>query len=115
MAQWWSHEANGTILFYKLQEHLYTYYKTWTEHQQSKCTLIASEIQQQPNTRRITLKHHIATVLGAASRQNPGVQNNSSTFTAPAVLQHIETVQQPVDNSSMQDIQMTISQSLPST
>ena len=79
----------------------------------SGTSTIASEIQRQPNTRRIRSKHHIATVLGAASRQNPGVQNDTGIFTAPAALEHTGTMQQPVDTSSMEDIQMTTPQNFP--
>ena len=109
MAQWWSHEANGTTIFYKLREHLSIYYKTWTEHQQSKRILIASEAQRQPNTHRIKSKHHIATVLGVASRQNPGVQNDMS----PVILEHAETVGQVADTQSVENVQMTNPQNVP--
>jgi hypothetical protein len=74
MCQWWSSQANGKTIFYKLREHLSTYYKTWIEHHQGIRTLIASENQRQAHTHRIRSKHHSATVLQAASQQHPGVQ-----------------------------------------
>ena len=86
MAQWWSHEANGSTIFYKLREHLSTYYKTWKECQQGIRTLIGSEVQRQPNTRRIRSKNHSATVLPAASRQHPNFEADSGTASMNATV-----------------------------
>lgn len=78
MAQWWSSAADGTSIFYKLKEHLATYYRTWMEHQLANRSLVGSERQRQPNTKQIMSLNHAATVLAAASRQYPGLQDNST-------------------------------------
>jgi hypothetical protein len=48
MAWWWSKKPNGKTIFYKLQEHLAIYYKTWNECCQEKQTILASQSQRQP-------------------------------------------------------------------
>ncbi len=73
MAQWWSSVADGTSIVYKLKEHLATHYRSWMEHQQANRSLVGSEKQRQPNTKRIRSNNHTATVLAAAVRQYPGL------------------------------------------
>ena len=43
------------------------------EHQQANRSLVGSEKQRQPNTKRIRSNNHTATVLAAAVRQYPGL------------------------------------------
>ena len=40
MVQWWSKKADGKTIFYKLQEHLAAYHKTWSQHRQEKQTML---------------------------------------------------------------------------
>ena len=109
MSQWWSHKANGTTIFYKLREHLSTYYKTWTEHQHRLLSLVGSEKQRLPNTHRIKSTKHSATVLGAASRQHPGVQADEGPLITLSNVESIEAEEYSPDFGNMEGVQATSS------
>ena len=42
MATWWSSKANGKTIFYKLREHLATYYKIWSDKRKQNEAMVAS-------------------------------------------------------------------------
>ena len=73
MAAWWSGQADGKTIFYKLPEHLSTYHKKWLERRNISQSMVASEPMRQPNTRRIRSRLHIAQVLNPATQAHPGV------------------------------------------
>ena len=53
MAGWWSEKANGKTIFYKLTEHLATYYKLWSDWRQENQTMVISRPQREPHEKRI--------------------------------------------------------------
>jgi len=110
MAQWWSHEANGRTIFYKLREHLATHYKTWKEHQQGVQSSVATEKQCLPNTNRIRSKNHSAVVLPAASRQHPGVRVAAETAATFSTSNEgdMEVDEYTPDVVQMEDVQVTV-------
>lgn len=72
MAGWWSSQANGVTIFYKMQEHLEKHYKSWLEHKKEKENLVNSQQLRAANEKRITAPTHIAKVLEpAALMQTP--------------------------------------------
>jgi hypothetical protein len=73
MAAWWSSKADGKTIFYKLREHLATYYKTWSETQKQTESMVASLPQWEKNETRIRFIGHISHVLPAALHNQPGV------------------------------------------
>ena len=102
MAQWWSSKANGTTIFYKLREHLTTQYTKWTDQQHGIRSLIASEKQRAPNTKRIRSKHHSASVLAAASRLQPGVPADARA--SPVQIRELQNIPEAMQ---MEDVQPT--------
>jgi hypothetical protein len=56
MAAWWTSQADGITIFYKLREHLANYYKLWTERNEGRRTLAASETERQQNTQKAPIK-----------------------------------------------------------
>ena len=81
MAAWWSSQAHRQNVFYKLPEHLSTYYKKWMEKRKEMQSMVASELQRKKNERRIHSTQHIAQVLQPAPREQPGIifHNNASS------------------------------------
>jgi hypothetical protein len=73
MAAWWSSKADGKTIFYKLREHLATYYKTWSETRKQTESMVASLPQREKNETRIRSIGHISHVLPAAPHNQPGV------------------------------------------
>ena len=73
MASWWSAKTNGKTIFYKLPEYLSGHYKKWLAKRQEKETLVASEIQRRPHQTHIRAEGHVAEVLRAANRRQPGI------------------------------------------
>ena len=65
MAYWWSSHADGKAIFYKLPEHLSTYYNKFSERRQTRQTMIESQPQRQRNQIRIQSHNHHAKVLPA--------------------------------------------------
>jgi hypothetical protein len=65
MAYWWSSHANGETIFYKLPEHLSTYYTKFSERRMTQQTMVASQPQRQHNQTRIQSHGHHAKVLPA--------------------------------------------------
>ena len=63
MAYWWSAHADGKTVFYKLPEHLSTYYTKFSEKRQTRQTMIESQPQCQHNQIRIRSHNHHANVL----------------------------------------------------
>jgi hypothetical protein len=104
MSRWWSKEADGKKIFYKLKEHLSTYYKTWTDSQQGRISMIATEKQRELNTRRIKSKSHTVTVLPAASRLHPGIQDSGSVSRS---FEEMEVEQYESEVMPMEDVQST--------
>ena len=104
MAQWWSSKANETTILYKLREHLTTHYTKWTDQQHRMRSLIASEKQREPNTKRIRSKYHSATVLAAASRLQPGVPAEARANPVLQITEH----QNIADTMPMEDVQITV-------
>ncbi|KAJ7017554.1 hypothetical protein C8F04DRAFT_979056 [Mycena alexandri] len=77
MAVWWSSQANGKTVFYKLKEHLESHHKVWEGLRKGQESLAESREQRQPHRKRIRAKTHVSHVLPAATRDNPGVVPNS--------------------------------------
>jgi hypothetical protein len=75
MATWWSAQADGKTIFYKLREHLANYYKIWSETRKATESMVASLPQRQKNHNRLHSAGHIAHVLPAAPHDQPGVTN----------------------------------------
>jgi len=78
MATWWSSKANGKTIFYKLREHLATYYKIWLDKRKQNEAMVASLPVRKKNDSRIRLVGHIAHVLPAALHNQPGVSVTSA-------------------------------------
>ena len=97
MACWWSSQANGNTIFYKLREHLATYYKTWTEHQQEKQTMVASQSIRQANERRVRSTAYVSKVLPPALPDRPGQSiGNQGTTAISETFEH-HGIQSEVD------------------
>ncbi|KAJ7268545.1 hypothetical protein C8J57DRAFT_1228242 [Mycena rebaudengoi] len=73
MATWWSTQADGKKIFYKLKEHLKSHHKVWEGLRRSQDSLLSSREQRRPSRRRIQAATHVSHVLPAAARDNPGV------------------------------------------
>ncbi|KAJ7214757.1 hypothetical protein C8J57DRAFT_1483194 [Mycena rebaudengoi] len=73
MATWWSTQADGKKIFYKLKEHLESHHKVWEGLRRSQDSLLSSREQRRPSRRRIQAATHVSHVLPAAARDNPGV------------------------------------------
>ena len=58
MAYWWSARADGKAVFYKMPEHLSTYYTKFSERRQTKQTMIESQPQCQPECNQIRTQSH---------------------------------------------------------
>ncbi|KAJ7174303.1 hypothetical protein C8R46DRAFT_88386 [Mycena filopes] len=67
MAAWWSSQANGKTIFYKLPEHLTTQYKAWQVRQVQRETMVATRSMRRPNEQRIRSSTHVSQVLPALS------------------------------------------------
>jgi hypothetical protein len=78
MATWWSSKANGKTIFYKLREHLTTYYKIWSDKRKQNEAMVASLPVRKKNDSRIRSVGHIAHVLPAALHNQPGVSVTSA-------------------------------------
>ena len=68
MAQWWSSKADGKNIFYKLFEHLTTYDKSWSDHQQENQTLVISKPQHEAHEKIIWSSAYVSHVLPPAKR-----------------------------------------------
>ncbi|KAJ7291952.1 hypothetical protein C8J57DRAFT_1458569 [Mycena rebaudengoi] len=73
MATWWSTQADGKKIFYKLKEDLESHHKVWEGLRRSQDSLLSSREQRRPNRSRIRATTHVSHVLPAAARDNPGV------------------------------------------
>ena len=73
MARWWSSQANGKTIFYKVREHLSNYYKTWLQACKATESTVASLSQRRKNYNRIHSAGHHSHVLPAAPCSCPGV------------------------------------------
>jgi len=89
-ATWWSSQANGKNIFYKLPEHLSAHHKQWVESRNKSQALIASEPQRLQHTQCLRSVHHTATVLPPAGRLQPGVMHDIAQINLPAnqTMQH---------------------------
>ena len=85
MAAWWSLQANGRSIFYKLPEYLAAYHKTWLNHKHASHTMIASREQRRPNETRICGKRHIAQVLDPAPQSHPALSYQNSSIEAASL------------------------------
>ena len=93
MARWWSTKADGKNIFYKLSEHLSTYFKIWSERRQENQTMIISKPQREAHEKRIRSSNYVAHVLPPAKRYQPGTLDNSERMMIDALIpQHIATV-----------------------
>lgn len=92
MVKWWSKQAQGTHnkIFYKLREHLASYWNVWMSYQYTRSSLISSSSLRKPNESRVHSTDYVSYVLPAASRTHPGVR---VTPTQP----------QPIDDVVMTD------------
>ena len=70
MLKHWSTEANGTNIFYKLKEHLITYYKKWNEFRMTNQTMIQSRNAQQPYQQHVQSENYVAQVLEPSHHRN---------------------------------------------
>ena len=77
MARWWSSKADGKHIFYKLSEHLSTYYKIWSDQRQETQSMIISKPQRQVHEKRIRSSTYVSHVLPPAKRHQPGISDNS--------------------------------------
>ena len=84
LATWWSSQANGINIFYKLPEHLSAHHKQWVESRNKSQALIASEQQRLQHTQHLRSAHHIATLLPPAGRLQPGVMQDLAQINLPA-------------------------------
>jgi len=89
-ATWWSSQANGKNIFYKLPEHLSAHHKQWVESRNKSQALIASEPQRLQHTQHLCSAHHTATVLPPAGHLQPGVMQDIAQINLPAnqTMQH---------------------------
>lgn len=99
MAAWWSTQANGKTIFYKLREHLANYYKIWTDNRKAKESMVASLPVRQRNHNRLHSTGHIAHVLPAAPRNQPGilasgsdVEIDTASTNVPAPMENLTSV-----------------------
>jgi hypothetical protein len=83
-ATWWSSQANGKNIFYKLPEHLSAHHKQWVESRNKSQALIASEPQRLQHTQHLRSAHHTATVLPPAGHLQPGVMQDIAQINLPA-------------------------------
>jgi hypothetical protein len=83
-ATWWSSQANGINIFYKLPEHLSAHHKQWVESRNKSQALISSEPQRLQHMQRLRSAHHTATVLPPAGRLQPGVMQDLAQTSLPA-------------------------------
>ena len=60
MAKWWSEKAKGKTIFYKLSEHLSTYYKSWSERQQENQTMVISKSHRESHEKRIQSSTYVS-------------------------------------------------------
>jgi len=102
---------DGKIIFYKLQEHLATYYKTWSEHCQEMQTMLASQPQRQPHEKRIWSTNYVSHVLPPAKWHQPGISNNQiETILLAAeeivVAQNVSLVEGTETTFVIQDVAM---------
>ena len=101
MAAWWSSQADGKTIFYKLREHLVTHYKIWLETRKQNESMVASLPQRKKNNRTLQSAGHISHVLPAAPYNQPGVLVTSSL---PDVEPDMEmAVEMGVDNVNNHD------------
>ena len=80
MAQWWSGKADGKHIFYKLSEHLSTYYKVWSDQRQETQSMIISKPQRAVHKKRIRSSAYVSHVLPPAKRHQPGISDNSESM-----------------------------------
>ncbi|THU77319.1 hypothetical protein K435DRAFT_878010 [Dendrothele bispora CBS 962.96] len=76
MTSWWTSQADGRKIFYKLFEHFETYYKTYKEYNNTKQSLVASQQQRKPHEDRIKSTLYVSQTLDAATRLHPGILND---------------------------------------
>ncbi|KAF9067395.1 hypothetical protein BDP27DRAFT_1422954 [Rhodocollybia butyracea] len=83
MVLWWSEQAKGAEnkIFYKLREHLASYWNIWKDHQYTKTTMLASITQRRANETWVHSSEYIAKVLPAALPSQPGVLISSDQVT----------------------------------
>ncbi|KAG0706444.1 hypothetical protein DFH29DRAFT_1066800 [Suillus ampliporus] len=97
LAQEWQRHANGTSIFYKLPEHLKSYFKTWNEHQnehnlveQNKSTY--DELQKllaiPVGMPEITLAQHKTVADQIVSGAQPAASDEPSDWQIGVILGH---------------------------
>lgn len=94
LAAWWSSQADGKTIFYKLPEQLSTHHKQWLNRRNQSQSIIASEPQRQRHSQRIQSVHYTASVLPPASRLQPGVMQ--AIQPSPLVAQITPSIISPV-------------------
>ncbi|KAE9390707.1 hypothetical protein BT96DRAFT_1002033 [Gymnopus androsaceus JB14] len=72
MVVYWSSKANGTNIFYKLKEHLSTFYKKWNELRIINQTMVQSHNARQPHQQHIQSEMYVAQTLEPSHRAHPG-------------------------------------------
>lgn len=80
MAWWWSRKADGKHIFYKLSEHLSTYYKIWSDQRQETQSMVISKPQRAVHEKRIRSSTYVSHVLPPAKRHQPGISDNSESM-----------------------------------
>ena len=108
MAAWWSMQANGKTVFYKLREHLANYFKVWSDNRKAKESMVASLPVRERNYNRLCSIRHIAHVLPAAPHNQPGVLilvSDVEMDTASSMSAHTENITSVVPRSSNEQTQ----------
>ncbi|THU92656.1 hypothetical protein K435DRAFT_800325 [Dendrothele bispora CBS 962.96] len=104
MTSWWSSQADGKKIFYKLFEHFETYYKTYKEYNNTKQSLVASQQQRKPHEDRIKSTLYVSQTLDAANHLHPGILNDPEHLLVDSAgLRH--TPQEPIGDLDSSDIQ----------
>jgi 3'-5' exonuclease len=106
MAAWWSTQANGKMIFYKLREHLANYYKIWSDNRKAKESMVATLSTREKNHNRLHSTGHIAHVLAAAPCNQPGILVSASDAEmdtiSSSIQETVETVTSVVAPSNAQ-------------
>jgi hypothetical protein len=100
---WWSSQANGINIFYKLPEHLSAHHKQWVESRNKSQALIATEPQRLQHTQCLCSAHHTATVLPPAGRLQPGAMQDLAQINLP-----VNQTTQPSSASTVAEDQFNV-------
>ncbi|KAG2113631.1 hypothetical protein BD769DRAFT_1673635 [Suillus cothurnatus] len=82
LAQEWQHHTNRTSIFYKLPEHLKSYFKIWNEHQNEHNSLLAVSVGMP----EITLAQHKTVTDQILSSAQPAASDELSDWQIGVIL-----------------------------